>query len=234
MPHPQILLLEDDPVLGHGIQTYLELQSYQVCWLKSLADFQDHFSQQTLSSYDLMLLDVMLPDANGLKLCQMVAQTHPALPVLMITAKTDEDAVIAGLASGARDYLRKPFGNRELLARIQVHLPRSSRRPMHLGPLQLCLETRQVWYQQRQLKLNRRQFDLLVCFVQRPDQVLSRHHLLDQLGMDYQVTDRTIDSHISQLRSLLRREGIQDIQIVSVYGLGYRLCVEPINLQGVD
>lgn len=219
-----ILLVEDDPLLGQGIATYLELQGAQVTWLQEARALNTALAHGT---YDTVLLDLMLPDGDGLQVCQYLSQRHPELPILMLTAKTDEDSALRGLAAGARDYLRKPFGNRELLARIQVHLPRKRADTLELGALQLRLSTRQATYSDQVLRLNRRQFDLLSCLLQHQTQVLSRDQLLDHLKMDWDVTDRTIDSHISQLRGLLRRAGAADIQIVSVYGLGYRLSLNP-------
>lgn len=225
---PRIFLLEDDPVLGQGLQTCLELEGYQVNWQQRL---QSAYANLDKSAYDLYLLDVMLPDGSGRELCQHLRSHQQRAPIFFLTARSDENSVVAGFDAGANDYLRKPFSNRELLARIQASLRwqemTAAPAPQPLGfedsELSLNPSTREISWQGMPLRLNRRQFDLLSCLLRHPGQVLSREQIMDQIGCELDVTDRTIDAHISQLRQLLRQHGIAQLVIQSVYGLGYRL-----------
>ncbi|MGV3526335.1 MAG: response regulator transcription factor [Candidatus Sericytochromatia bacterium] len=229
---PRIFLLEDDPILGQGLRTCLELEGYEVEWQQGFQAAQGCLDNH---AYDVYLLDVMLPDGNGIRLCQRLRDGDERAPIFFLTARTDENSVVEGFEAGANDYLRKPFSNRELLARIQASLrwhrpvdPPLERfaapAPLRdLDGLSLNPATREASWQGTLLPLNRRQFDVLHCLMRHADQVLSREQIMNQIGCDLDVTDRTIDAHISQLRQLLRQHGVEALRIQSVYGLGYRL-----------
>lgn len=221
-----ILLVEDDPVLGRGLNVSLELEGYKVQWVKNL---QSADAARADWSFGLVILDLGLPDGNGLRfLKDLKASKNPSevsTPVVILTAKTDEDAVVEGLNAGASDYVRKPFGNRELLARIKTVLrePATQAHQLRYGNLVISLDQRRVTYGETDIDLSRREFDLLCHFVQRSEAVVTRDALLQALGKDDEIFDRTIDSHVSHLRARLRKVGVNSIQISSVYGVGYRL-----------
>jgi len=113
----QIFLLEDDPILGKAIQLQLEMEQYTVIWAQNLAAGRELF--RTNSGVDLFMLDVNLPDGNGYEFCQWLRQEGIATPIMFLTARTDEESVVKGFEHGANDYIRKPFGQREILARIK-------------------------------------------------------------------------------------------------------------------
>ena len=111
-----ILVVEDDPILGRSLCVTLELENYKITWARDPKSARESNNKE---AFDLVLLDVNLPDGSGLSLCSEIRATGSRLPVLFLTAKTDEDSVVAGFTAGANDYVRKPFGHRELLARIK-------------------------------------------------------------------------------------------------------------------
>lgn len=219
---PTILLVEDDPVLGRGLSVNLELEDYRVLWVKDLKSATRTNGQEKL---DLVILDLGLPDGSGLTFLSEIRAKGSRLPVLILTAQTDEDSVVEGLQKGANDYIRKPFGNKELLARIKNVLkePQNREAQVRFGSLVVLFEKRQVFYNESEIELNRREFDILCYFLQHAETVVTRDVLLQILDKEGEIFDRTIDSHVSHLRARLRQAGVKSIQISSVYGVGYRL-----------
>lgn len=218
----RILLLEDDPVLGKGLQVHLETAGYQVEWQTHLAKARDSESQ---SQFDLLLLDVNLPDGSGFDLCREVRKGGSRLPILMLTARSDEDSVVAGFESGANDYIRKPFSNRELLARIQSHLkePFARDEQIRCGPVLVLVDQRKVMIDGQDMEFNRREFDIFVHLIKSPGAILSREQLITAIDSADNILDRTIDSHFSHIRARLKKKGVQKVAIRSVYGVGYTL-----------
>lgn len=212
-------MVEDDPVLGRGLSVNLDLEGFKVNWVRDLK------SAFQAAKPDLVLLDLGLPDGNGLKFLRSLRQSDPQVPVVILTARTDENSVVEGLQAGANDYVRKPFGHRELFARIKTAL----RVPQAQGPctryadLRVQFSERKVYYGANQIDLNRREFDILSYFVQRAETVVSRESLIGSIDKNGEIFDRTIDSHVSHLRSRLRLAGVTSVRIASVYGVGYRL-----------
>ena len=145
--------------------------------------------------------------------------------MVILTAKIDEASVVEGLQAGANDYVRKPFGNQELLARISslLRMNQAKGKELHFGELSISLESRKVLFGEQEVELHRREFDILVYFIRHAETVVTRQALLDLLDKDGEIFDRTIDSHISHIRSRFKQLQIQTIQISSVYGVGYRL-----------
>lgn len=217
-----LLLVEDDPVLGRGLILNLENEGYQIHWAKNLKDAAQSSAE---NRPDLVILDLGLPDGSGLNLLKDIRQSGSVVPVIILTAKTDEDTVVEGLQLGANDYVRKPFGDRELLARIRTALrePQSRDRQLRFGDLLLLLDRRQLVVSGQEVDLSPREFDLLVHFVQNAGKVVSREALLRVFDKDGEIFDRTVDSHVSHVRTRLKKAGVKTIQISSVYGVGYRL-----------
>jgi two-component system OmpR family response regulator len=218
----EILLVEDDPVLGRGLVVNLEAEGYKVHWFKDLKTAGDARSKISAS---LMILDLNLPDGNGLSLLKSVRSEGNKTPVIILTAQTDEDSVVEGLQSGANDYVRKPFGNKELLARVKTVLrdPGPTSPQIRYGELAVLPEKRKVLYGEKEVDLNRREFDILSYFISHAESVVTREALLHMLDKDREIFDRTIDSHVSHVRSRLKQAGVTAVQITSVYGVGYRL-----------
>jgi two-component system, OmpR family, response regulator len=218
----KILLLEDDPVLGKGLQVHLQTAGYQVIWETHLSKARFTESED---DFDILLLDVNLPDGSGFDLCRDVRRNGSRLPILMLTARSDEDSVVTGFEAGANDYIRKPFSNRELLARIQSHLkePFARDEQIRCGPVLVLIDQRKVMIDGNDMEFNRREFDIFVHLAKSPGTVLSREQLITRIDSADNILDRTIDSHFSHIRSKLKKKGIQNVAIRSVYGVGYTL-----------
>ncbi len=217
-----ILLVEDDPILGAGIKLNLEMEKYTVAWAKDLRTARDRNQQD---KFDLIILDLGLPDGSGLSLCKELREAGSRLPIIILTAQADEDSVVAGLGTGANDYIRKPFGNRELLARIKTALREPGLREdqVRFGNILILRDQRRVMVDQQAIDLNRREFDIFTYLVNHGDSVVSRENLLQFLDREGEILDRTLDSHISHIRAKLKRAEVTSVAIASVYGIGYRL-----------
>jgi DNA-binding response OmpR family regulator len=217
-----ILLVEDDPGIGTSVKLNLELEGYKVTWVQNLHDALEHDKQD---KFNLVLLDLGLPDGNGLSFCQKVRAQGSHLPVIILTAQVDEDSVVAGLGAGASDYIRKPFGNRELMARIKNTLrePTNREDQVRFGDILILREQRKAMFGTKDLELNRREFDILAYLVERGGSVATRDNILHYLDKEGEIFDRTLDSHISHIRAKLKISGATTMKIASVYGVGYRL-----------
>lgn len=218
----QVLLVEDDPVLGKGVKLNLELDGYNVVWARDLTTAQQENEKQ---KFQLIILDLGLPDGNGLTLCRRLRDAGSRIPIIILTAQTDEDSVVAGLNSGANDYVRKPFGHRELLARIKTALrePLTRENQIRFGDILILRDQRRAMYGEKEVELNRREFDILCFLVEQGESVVTRERLMNHLDRSGEIFDRTLDSHVSHIRSKLRKAGVASVQISSVYGVGYRL-----------
>ena len=216
------LLIEDDPVLGAGIKLNLEMEKYQISWAKDLNSARQ---MNTQNQYDLVILDIGLPDGSGLHFCRELRGNGSRFPIIMLTALADEDSVVAGLSAGANDYIRKPFGNRELVARVKAALrePTTNANQVRFGNVVILKDQRRVQVNDKVVDFNRREFDILTYLVNHGDNIVSRENLLQFLDRDGEILDRTLDSHISHIRAKLKRADVSSVSIASVYGIGYRL-----------
>lgn len=217
-----ILLVEDDPILGSGIKLNLEMEKYQVSWSRDLRTARE---MNESNKFDLVILDLGLPDGTGLSFCKDLRAAGSRLPIIMLTAQSDEDSVVSGLGAGANDYVRKPFGNRELLARIKTALrdPTAREDQVRFGNILILRDQRRVMVDQNPIDLNRREFDIFTYLVNHGDSVVSRESLLQFLDREGEILDRTLDSHISHIRAKLKKAEVTSVTIASVYGIGYRL-----------
>lgn len=220
-PRAKILLVEDDPQISKSLSMGLSFGGYEVATAENLSQAWMKFSAHP---YDLLLLDVNLPDGTGIEFCQRVRAAGKELPVIFLSARTDEETVVQGISSGGDDYIRKPFGIEELKVRMNNLLKKSGppRHVLQAGPLLLDLEKRTATLQGEPLTLGRREFDILAFLAKKAGDVATRDHILANLDEKPDLYDRTIDSHMSHLRRKLRDAG-EGVQIVAVYGVGYRL-----------
>lgn len=218
----KLLLLEDDPILGHGLKTLLEIEKFQVNWAQNIKGAKSYLENE---KYDVAIFDVGLPDGSGIDLCASVRKEGLKIPIIILTAQTDEDSVVKGLTSGANDYVKKPFSNKELIARLNVLTKPfvTISDSLKVGFLEMNIENRLVNYKGEEIKLNRKEFDLLKFFMERQDGVVTREMIIEQVLDNIDISDRTVDSHISHIRSKLSKSGVEDIKIISEYGIGYRL-----------
>ena len=217
-----ILLVEDDPALGRGLAVNLEHENYRV-HLKT--DLQTAMAAHQEKKFELIVLDLGLPDGHGFEFLQKIRASGSSVPVLILTAKTDVESVVEGLQLGANDYLRKPFDDRELLARIKTALNerQTYSSKIRYGGLVMLLEKRKVLYNENEVELSPREFEILAYFIQNAEAVVTRATLLDAIDKDGSLFERTIDSNISHLRTRLKKSGVDSVQIAPIYGVGYRL-----------
>jgi DNA-binding response OmpR family regulator len=218
----RVLVVEDDPVINQAVSDRLEAEGYDVvrAWdgPGAVAAHAEHAPQ-------LVVLDVMLPGYDGYEVCRRI-QSEAPVPVLMLTARSEEADILVGLGVGADDYLTKPFRMRELVARVAALLRRVERaaelvgrRPLELGDLRLDAAARRVWRGEEEVRLTPTEFDLLVRLAASPGAVVSRDRLMAEVW-DWPGASgtRTVDSHVKGLRAKLGGDLIR-----TVHGVGYAL-----------
>jgi DNA-binding response OmpR family regulator len=224
----RILVIEDDPSILRGLQLNLGMEGYVV---RSAMDGETGLALARSEDPDLVVVDVMLPRKGGLEVVREIRASDPELPVLILSAKGQEGDKVAGLQLGADDYMVKPFGLKELLARIEALLRRrrasgdggASRAVRRIGAVEVDLEARRATAQGRVLELTSREFDLLAFFVTHPDRVHSREQLMQAVwGSRYFGTARTVDNFIARLRAHIGDDAEAPRHLETVRGVGYR------------
>ncbi len=221
---PKILIVEDEAELAHGLEINLKKEGYKV--LK--ASSGEEALQIALREFpDLIILDIMLPGMSGLDVCRELRHKAIAVPIIMLTAKSEETDRVVGLELGADDYITKPFSLRELLARIRVCLRRQPHQPeitrYRYGHVEIDFEKYRVTVRNKPVEMTQKQFELLRYMIRNRDVVLSRDRLLDEVwGYDAYPTTRTVDTHILKLRKMLEDDPANPKYILSVYGGGYK------------
>ena len=222
----RLLLIDDDARLATMVADYLGRSGFAVDTAQSLADGRRRLAQ---AGYDILVLDLMLPDGDGLDLCRELradARTRQ-LPVLMLTARGEPMDRIVGLELGADDYLGKPFEPRELLARVKALLRRASPPSadddvLRFGRLEIDLGARVARLDGKPCDLTSHQFDLLVVMAQSPGRVLSRDHIMDAMkGHPLEAFDRSIDVHVSRIRAVIEDDPKAPRRVLTVRGTGY-------------
>jgi DNA-binding response OmpR family regulator len=218
-----VLLVEDEENLASLVRAYLEKEGYDVISVTSGAEALRAVEGQPVR---LVVLDLNLPDMDGLDVCRQI-RTRSSVPVVMLTARDEEPDRLAGLETGADDYIGKPFSPRELVARMKAVLRRTERHPAEeelvLGDVVLRRSAREVGVAGEPIELRPKEFDLLAYLMQNRGAVLSRDVLLERVwGFDYAGGTRTVDVHVAQLRRKLGRPDL----IRTVRGSGYK-AVQP-------
>jgi len=225
---PTILVVEDEPAIFELLKVNLVDAGYEV---RGAPDAESAHAALRAGVPDLMLLDWMLPGQSGLALAKQLRADPRTreLPIIMVTARTEEADKVAGLEAWVDDYVTKPFSPRELTARIKAVLrrraPEAAQEPLVAGPLRLDPATHRVTVDGRPVPIGPTEFRLLRFLLARPERVHSRTQLLDQVWGDHvYIEERTVDVHIRRLRLALEPFG-QDAMIETVRGSGYRLAV---------
>jgi DNA-binding response OmpR family regulator len=224
-----LLMIEDDARLAEMVSAYLGQAGYSVT---HAGDGQSGLTQLQSDAPHLVILDLMLPDMDGLEVCRRIRALPGALartPVLMLTAKGDPMDRIIGLEVGADDYLPKPFEPRELLARIRAVLRRHVETPqpaadntLRFGTLEIDLDARTVRVSEQACDLTSYQFDLLVALAERAGRVLSREQIMEAVrGREFEAFDRSIDVHMGRIRSAIEADARNPKRILTVRGVGY-------------
>lgn len=227
----RILIIEDDPSILRGLQLNLGMEGYTV---RSAMDGVAGLEMARTEHPDLVVVDVMLPRLDGLSVVRELRREDPELPVLILSAKGQESDKVAGLQLGADDYMVKPFGLKELLARIEALLRRrrargetgASKSVKRVGGLEMDLEARRATVEGRTLDLTSREFDLLAFFISHPDRVHSREQLMEAVwGSRYFGTARTVDNFVARLRAHIGDDAEHPRHLETVRGVGYRFNV---------
>jgi two-component system, OmpR family, phosphate regulon response regulator OmpR len=220
----RILVVEDDPRLADMLSEYLGQAGFRVT-VASLG--RAALERLSTAEYDAVVLDLMLPDMDGLDVCRQL-RTASDTPVLMLTGRGDAIDRIVGLEIGADDYLPKPFEPRELLARLRAILRRRvsgttlAERPLHFGRLEIDTDARAVRLDGEPCDLTGYQFDLLVALAHRAGRVLSRDALMDLVkGEHLEAFDRSIDVHMSRIRAAIEDDPKKPRRVITVRGAGY-------------
>ena len=229
LPGPVVLIVEDERSIADNLTYALGTEGFVTHW-RSVG--RDGVALLRACRVDLVILDVGLPDGSGLELCKEI-RSFSDVPIVFLTARTEEVDRVVGLEIGADDYVTKPFSPRELVARVKTILRRARgvRAPgtarVVLGPLTLDEERARMTCGETALDLTRYEYLLLKFLVVNPERVFSREQLLDQVwGASQTSLARTVDAHVKSLRAKLRAAGVEDELIRTHRGLGYSLSIE--------
>ena len=219
----RIVVAEDDPKQARMLKLYLEREGHSVIVAEDGLAAVEAIRRR---SPDLVLLDMMMPELDGLDVCRVV-RAESDVPIIMITARNDEDDMLRGLDLGADDYITKPYRPRELVARVRAmlrrHLRAENEDERTLGALHLDFRRRELRVDGVLVEVTAKEFDLLAALTAEPGRVFTRAQLLEAaFGFDYQGLNRTVDAHVRNLRRKIGDDPANPTYIETVYGVGYR------------
>ena len=228
----KILVIEDDRDIARLVELHLRDLGCEVDLAHDGRVGHDLASSKT---YDLIILDLMLPGMDGLEVCRRLRAKPPYTPILMLTAKSSELDRVLGLEVGADDYLTKPFSIREFVARVKALFRRVEslgsqthpevRKTIRAGDLIIDVEKRKVMLEGKQAELTAKEFDLLLQFAQHPGRVYTRSQLLDLVwGYAHDGYEHTVNSHINRLRAKIEKDPARPRYILTAWGIGYKFA----------
>jgi DNA-binding response OmpR family regulator len=224
----RLLLVEDDPAIADTLRLHLAQAGLP---LQHRCDSATGLAAIRQGTWDLVLLDLMLPDGDGLDLCRSLRELQPAVPVIMLSARASETQRVLGLELGADDYVAKPFSMLELVARVRALLRRVQRQSVpaavatdpSFGPFRLDTVRRALWRDGEATDLPLREFDLLAFLARHPGRAFTRAELLRQVwGDGFDGYEHTVNSHINRLRARIEDDPREPRRVVTVWGVGYR------------
>ena len=223
MPDELVLIVEDDATMRRGLRDNFEFEGYRVA---AAGDGEAALAAALDSRPDLIVLDIMLPKINGYEICRLIRRAGLDMPVIMLTAKGQEQDIILGLNLGADDYVTKPFSIRQLLARANAFLrrKRQAASTVHpFGDFALDLSSRRLSCRGREIPLTPKEFGLLELFCRRPGRALTRDEILSRVwGSDVFVTRRSVDRCVNTLRAKIEPDPARPRFIQTVRPVGYR------------
>ena len=224
MSPQKVLVVDDEDHILELARLYLSREGYQIETVTDGAQALARFSQ---TKPDLVVLDIMLPNVDGLTICREIRKSSQ-VPIIMLTARDEVTDTVVGLELGADDYLTKPFHPQELVARAKALVRRARIEPdqprlVRAGRLEVDFERHEVRFGEARLQLRPKEFDLLALLARHPGRVFQRSELLDLVwGYDFPGYTRTVDVHVQQVREKLSAAGVADPSIQTVWGVGYR------------
>jgi DNA-binding response OmpR family regulator len=228
MDNAKILLVEDETKISDIVKQYLEREGYAVTAVTT----GRAALEQIRNGFDLIILDLKLPDIDGETVCQSVREVTN-IPIIMLTARSAEDDRIRGLGLGADDYVVKPFSVRELVARVKAHLRRYGKEAkkelsFNHGALIIDTQAREVLRDGAKSALTGTEFRMLLALAERPNMIFSRLQLINiAQGFDFDGFDRAVDAHVKNIRQKIETEPQKPVFIRTVYGMGYKFTGEP-------
>ncbi len=222
----RVLVVDDEPQIGEVLRAYLEREGFEAVVRMTV---QDALIEVHASPPDLAILDITLPDGNGLDVLRSVAERR--IPVIMLTARTEEIDRIVGLEMGADDYITKPFSVREVVARVRAVLRRSAAAEsaqsnghhIRIGALEIDPAAHEVRIGGSAISLTPAEFRILTVLAEHPGQVFTRAQLLDKLDDEGTIFERTLDRHINNLRRKIEPNAAEPEYVLTVYGVGYKM-----------
>lgn len=227
---PKILIIEDDLSIAEVEGDFLEIAGYEV---RICEEGTEGLAQALTGEYDLIILDLMLPGIDGFSICKKI-RNKVDVPILMVSAKNADGDKIRGLGLGADDYIVKPFSPSELVARVKSNLAQYERLTQNRRPKNELIEVgniiidptgRRVYVDKREVELTNKEYDLLAYMISRPDMVLKKEVLYDQIWGPGAYGDvRTVAVHINRLREKIEDDPANPLHIQTVWGTGYRFC----------
>ena len=222
----RILIVDDEPEIVRGLEDNLRFEGYRTA---SATNGQEALALARSDAPDLILLDIMMPRMSGWDVCRALREKGIEAPIIMLTARGEEVDRVRGLELGADDYVTKPFSLRELLARVRAVLrrpgPRNRFEEFTFGDVRIRPRVRQVFKAGEEIRLTRKEFDLLVFLVAHRGEVLTRERLLDEVwGYERFPTTRTVDTHILRLRKKFEADADQPVWILTLHGHGYKFA----------
>lgn len=225
----KILIVEDDHDINNLLAMNLRSAGYEI---ESSENGMQGFKMAQTNAYDLIVLDLMLPEVDGLEICRRLRGEGKTTPIIMLTAKDGEIDRVLGLEMGADDYLTKPFSVRELQARVKAQLRRvdmmrqptaSVKELLRFGRLSICPTKRVVSITDKKIELTSTEFDLLLYIASHPGMVFSRTQLLDNVwGYQHSGYEHTVNSHINRLRTKIEVDPSKPEYVLTVWGVGYK------------
>jgi DNA-binding response OmpR family regulator len=222
----RLLIIEDEPALLRGLKDNFETEGYEV---RTANNGEKGMNALLEEPPDLVLLDLMLPKVNGYEICRAARARHLEMPIIMLTAKGQEEDIVRGLELGADDYVTKPFSIRELLARVKALLRRGGGASEYrFGRCRLDLTAHKLFRDDAEVTLTAKEFRLLEFFVKRAGRALTRDSILDAVwGQEVIVTDRSVDRCVTTLRAKIEEDPRRPAFIQTIRDIGYRFEIPP-------
>ncbi len=222
----KILIIEDDKTILEGITDTLQFHGYEAL---TAANGRQGLELLHSQKPDLVILDIMLPDHDGFEICKRIRQDNRRLPIIMLTARSQESDKLLGFELGADDYVTKPFSLKELIARVKAVLKRSGEKAetpeaVGIGQAEIHLKNFEIKKGNRLFQLSPKECHILKLLLEHPDEVIDRDRIIDEVwGDDYYPSPRTIDNFILKLRNKIEPDPKNPVHILTVHGAGYKL-----------